>query len=259
MHLPAPTWTSSWPTGRPVGVWRLCLNALGGDPEAVLRRLTVPSEHDRARRYAFAADRHRHLAGRALVRLVLSRWQNCTPASLAIAEGPHGKPRLQDPPADGPRLHFNIGHTGPVVVAAVSEAQPVGIDVEPHTRSVDAPSLAERVLTASERDRWRSRPASCRQAALLHLWTCKEAFLKATGEGLRRAPTTVESIADGSTVVALRDAPGSSAPSSAPADEWSVRPFSATNGLLGAIVRKGTMPSPVSWVDATDIVTRSAE
>lgn len=130
---------------------------------------------------------------------------------------------------------------------------------EPHTRSVDAPSLAERVLTASERDRWRSRPASCRQAALLHLWTCKEAFLKATGEGLRRAPTTVESIADGSTVVALRDAPGSSAPSSAPADEWSVRPFSATDGVLGAIVRKGTMPSPVSWVDATDIVTRSAE
>ena len=233
------------------------MNALGGDPGAVLRPLTVPSEHDRARRFACAADRHRHLAGRALVRLVASRRQHCTPGSLTLTEGPHGKPRLADPPADGPRLHFNIGHTGPVVVVAFSRHQPVGVDVEPQTRTVDASSLAERVLTASERERWRSRPASCRQAAFLHLWTCKEAFLKATGEGLRRAPTTVESIADGSTVVALRDAPDSNAPSSAPADEWSVRPFSATDGVLGAIVRKGAVPSPISWVDATALVERS--
>jgi len=259
MHLPAPTWTSSWPAGRPVSVWRLRLDALGGDPEAVLRPLTVPSEHDRARRYAFAADRHRHLAGRALVRLVASRRQDCTPDALSLTEGPHGKPRLEAPPADAPRLHFNIGHTGPVVVVAFSRHQPVGIDVEPQDRTVDTPSLAERVLTASERDRWRSRPVSCRQAAFLHLWTCKEAFLKATGEGLRRAPTTVECIVDGATVVGLRDAPDASAPSSVSAGEWSVRPFSAGDGILGAIVRKGEVPTPVSWVDATDIVTRSAE
>ena len=255
MHLPAPTWTSSWPAGRPVSVWRLRLNALGGDPEEVLRPLTVPSEHERARRFAFAADRHRHLAGRALVRLVASRRYDCTPDSFTLTEGPHGKPRLQDPPGDAPRLHFNVGHTGTVVVVAFSRRQPIGIDVEPRARTVDAPSLAGRVLTALERDRWQSRPAPHRQAAFLHVWTCKEAFLKATGEGLHRAPKTIESIVDGSTVVALRDA--SDAPDTPPStNEWAVRPFSAADGVIGAIVRKGEVPTPLSWVDATDLLSR---
>lgn len=257
MDLPSPAWTSSWPEARPVSVWRLRLDALADAPADVLRPLTVASEHARARRYRFAADRHRHLAGRALVRLALSRRYDCAPDALSLTEGPHGKPKLQGSPTGGPRLHFNVAHTGPVVVAAVSEAQPVGVDVEPNTRTVDAAALAERVLTAPERDRWQSRAASHRPAAFLHLWTCKEAFLKATGEGLHRAPKTVECIADGATVTALRDASNSTASSFASADQWSVRPFSATDGVIGALVRKDAVPSPISWVDATALVDRS--
>ena len=260
MELPAPAWTVSWPEGRPVEVWRLRLDALDGDPAAVLRPLTVPSEHERARRYQFAADRHRHLAGRALVRLVLSRRYDCAPDALSLTTGPHGKPRLQDSPADGPPLHFNIGHTGPVVVAAVSQAQPVGIDVEPRTRSVDAAALAQRVFTAAERTQWRSRPAPHRQDAFLHIWTCKEAFLKATGEGLNRAPETIECTFDGPTVTAFRDAPTlRESPPSAPAAHWSVRPFRATDNVIGALVRKDAIPAPIAWVDATEIVTRRGE
>jgi len=260
MDLASPAWTSSWPEARPVSVWRLRLDALADDPAAVLRPLTVPSEHERARRYQFVADRHRHLAGRALVRLVLSRRYDCTPDALSLTTGSHGKPTLQDSPADGPRFHFNIAHTGPVVVAAISHTQPVGIDVEPRSRSVDAAALAERVFTAAERTQCRSRPPSHQRTAFLHMWTCKEAFLKATGEGLHRPPETIECIVDGPTVIAFRDAPAlRESPPSAPAARWSVRPFRATDNVIGALVRKDAIPAPIAWVDATEIVTRRGE
>ncbi|WP_103021426.1 4'-phosphopantetheinyl transferase family protein [Salinibacter altiplanensis] len=259
MELPVPAWSSSWPEQPQVGVWRLRLDVLDGNPAEVLRPLTVSSEHERARRYRFAADRHRHLAGRALVRLVASRRYDCAPDALSVTNGPHGKPKLQPPPGDRPPLHVNIGHTGKVVIVAVSQTQPVGIDVEPRARSVEAAALAERVLTAAERTQWRARaaPAPDRQDAFLHIWTCKEAFLKATGEGLHRAPQTVECTFDGPTVASLRDAPDHRAsPSSPCANQWSVQPFSATDAVVGALVRKDRMPSSVAWVDATEIVTR---
>ena len=258
MDLPSPAWVSSWPEARPVSVWRLRLNALADDPTDVLRPLTVASEHARARRYQFAADRHRHLAGRALVRLALSRRYDCTPDTLSLTKGPHGKPRLQPSSGDRPPVHFNIGHTGPVVVAAVSQNQPVGIDVEPRTRSVDADALAERILTAPERSQWRSRPPSHRQAAFLHMWTCKEALLKATGEGLQRAPESIECTFDGATVAALTDAPAYRPPcSSASAAPWTVQPFMAAETVLGALVRKDAVPTPISWVDATKLIMQS--
>ncbi len=259
MDLPSPTWTSSWREDGPVSVWRLRLNALDGDPEEVLRPLTVPSEHERARRYQFVADRHRHLGGRALVRLVLSRRYDCAPNELSLEEGPHGKPTLQAPPGDRPPLHFNVGHTEDVVVAAFSREQPVGVDVEPQNRTVEAPSLAERVFTKSERKWWQSHPASRRQVAFLHLWTCKEAFLKATGEGLHRAPKTIECTFDGPMVDALREARNhQDASPSASADQWAVRPFSAADGVVGALVRKGEFPTSLPWMDATALINQAS-
>lgn len=255
MELPSPAWTSSWPQGGSVSVWRLRMNRLDGDPLEVLRPLTVPSEHARAHRYQFTADRQRHLGGRALVRLVLSRRYRCQPDELSFTEGPHGKPALQTVPGGRPQIHFNVGHTENLVVAAFSPKEPVGVDVEPQSRTVEATRLAERVLTASERERWQSHAAARRREAFLHIWTCKEAFLKATGKGLNRPAKSVECTFEGSQVTGLRDAAKHQHASDiTSADQWSVRPFSAADGIVGALVRKGQLPSSLPWVDATPLI-----
>ena len=254
MHLPSPHWTSSWPEWESISVWRLRLSALS-DPDAVLRPLTVASEHERARRYQFEADRHRHLAGRALARLVLSRPLDRDPRALTFVDGPHGKPQLEPPPDAGPPLHHNVAHTGDMVVVAVSRAAPVGIDVESRAREMDAEALATRVCTEAERTWWHERPAPHRHDAFLHLWTCKEAFLKATGEGLHRAPDTIECRFDGATITALDDATDS--PPSSAAD-WTVQPFSAADGVAGALVHNLARSPTIAWVDAAEIVTRTA-
>jgi len=263
MDLYCPDWTDSSQEPEapapPVQIWRLRLSDLDGDPLDALRPLTVSSEHARAHRYAFDADRHRHLAGRAVVRLALARRYGCAPRALALTDGPHGKPQLQEPPEDAPTLHFNVAHTADVVVVALSRTHPVGIDVESLSRDADTEALAQRVLTTAEQQWWRTRPKAHRHTAFLHLWTCKEAFLKATGQGLQRPLHTIECTFDGDTVDALDDAEGHRPASpEASAAEWPVRSFSAAEGIAGTVARKHSLPSSLAWTDAARLVNHHA-
>jgi 4'-phosphopantetheinyl transferase len=81
--------------------------------------------------------------------------------------------------AGGP--HLSVSHSGHRVAVAVSEAGPVGVDVEAATRRLDE-SITGHVLSADET--MTSDPGE-----LLAYWTRKEAIVKATGDGLR-APMT---------------------------------------------------------------------
>jgi 4'-phosphopantetheinyl transferase len=166
---------------------------------------------------------------------------------------------LQTAPSGQVSIHFNVGHTEDMVVAAFSDEEPVGIDVEPQDRTVETAALAQRVLTASERERWQSHPASRRREAFLHIWTCKEAFLKATGEGLNRPPKSIECTFDGPKVTGLREAPEHQHTSaSASTGQWTVNPFSAADGVVGALVRKGDVPTSLSWIDAAPLINQAS-
>jgi len=244
------------PDESPVQIWRLRLGELGEDPGAVLRPLTVQSEHRRAERYRFDADRHRHLGGRALVRAVLGHRYDCSPRSISITEGLYGKPRLNGAQANEPALTFNIAHAEDVVVAAFSRTRPVGIDVESQEREADMEGLIQRVFTEPERQQWWDLPPARRSKFFFQVWTCKEAFLKATGHGLQRAPHTVECTYDADTVVGLDDAAEHSPPSPhASAARWALRSFSAAEGMAGAVVRKHSLPAALPCADASRFVS----
>lgn len=259
MTLMRPDWSHDLrDAGRPpspVRIWRLRLDDLQGDCLDVLRPLTVPAEHDRARRFRFDADRHRHLAGRGLIRLLLAHQYGCAPREVSLAEGPDGKPRPNEAPDDAPTLTFNLAHTENVVAVALSRTRPVGIDVEPLTRVDHHEALAERVLTEAELRQWKSLPPPDRPAFFIHVWTCKEAFLKATGRGLRRAPDTIECTFEGDTVAALDDAEAHCPhPPRTSAAHWSPFPFQAAEGVAGAVVRHQRLPSPPSFADASTLL-----
>ena len=80
---------------------------------------------------------------------------------------------------------------------ALSREGEVGIDLESGDRFVgreaELASVATRVLTPRELTVWRALPnAEARLAAFLRAWTRKEAFGKATGEGVFDGLTHVE-------------------------------------------------------------------
>jgi 4'-phosphopantetheinyl transferase len=101
--------------------------------------------------------------------------------SLQVARTPAGRPYVRG----AEQLSVSVSHTGDLLVAGVSRMGPIGVDVELGTRAVHAGALAAEFCTEQERTDLSRLPDRERHAALIRLWTLKEAYSKAMGLGLR--------------------------------------------------------------------------
>ncbi len=156
-----------------------------------------PAEHLRMERHRFDRDRVRFLASRILLRHTLGAATRQSPASLRFSTDEHGvKPRLVAPPGEPPlhepALHFSLTHTTVLVACALTRSGEVGLDAEPWSRPMNVEALAPRVLSPREARAVAGLPADAQSRRFLEYWTVKEAWLKATGTGLRVSPSSVE-------------------------------------------------------------------
>jgi len=151
-----------------------------------MRKTFSPREEERFQ--SFATDSLRNLwgAARGTLREVLGRAVGCDASEVQFRYGPHGKPYLAGSP-----VRFNISHSGALALIALAQVE-VGADVElPRKRRSDA--IARRFYAPGEIERlFAEADAEKRADAFFRLWTCKEAFLKATGEGLSRSTRSYE-------------------------------------------------------------------
>lgn len=217
----------AWPEDATVDVWVAPLDA----PEPVAERLAAvlsPGELRRAARYRSAADARRFSAARGWLRHVLGTVLGLDPAAVPVTEGP-GKPRL----LTGGPPHFNVSHAGELTVVAVASFE-VGVDVE-HARSgwrwADVVAVA---CAPEEADALAAGvPGAEREEAFLAVWTAKEAYLKATGEGLAMAPDRV---------VVGRPSPERHTPVRVDGrpSPWWVRQLRPADGYVGAVAAEGT-------------------
>ena len=118
---------------------------------------------------------------------------------------PHGKPRVTSPRApDGSEIVVSKSSAGDLVAIAVSTdaaGRDLGVDIESLT-SVSRARVDEVAFSDAERDLIDDEPAATRSLLRTRLWSRKEAYLKATGRGLRLDLTTVD-LASGSAVDAV--------------------------------------------------------
>lgn len=142
-----------------------------------------------AGRFRHARDRELATASRALQRLALA-WAaggaSVDPARLQFARIGHGRPEAVAPPA-ARALRFSVANTTGLVACAVSRHGWPGVDVEP-VRAEVAAELVQTCLSPRERAAYLDLPAARRPYRFARLWTLKEAYLKALGIGLDRAP-----------------------------------------------------------------------
>jgi 4'-phosphopantetheinyl transferase len=165
----------------------LILTSLDVEPARLeeLRATFSPREH--ARYQSFAHDEHRFRwgAARGALREVLGRALSCSPAAVELRTAAHGKPQVAGSP-----LRFNISHSGARALIALGLCE-VGVDIElPRARRTD--DIARRFYAPGENERLFALGDAPRADAFFRLWTCKEAFLKATGEGLSRSTRSFE-------------------------------------------------------------------
>jgi len=155
--------------------------AAGADTTGALVSLLDHGEEERAQRFRRPEDRERYRLGRAALRQVLGAWLDRDPAALRFRYGPHGKPALDGVVEAAP--HFNLAHSGDLILLAFHATSPVGVDVEQHRPGLAWEPLARRVLPPAECQLLEELPPERRLGAFLDAWCRLEARLKARGEG----------------------------------------------------------------------------
>lgn len=165
-----------------VHIWRIDLDR----PEFEMQHLAATLSQDevaRAERFYFEQHRQRFIAGRGILRCILGRYLGIQPQQVEFSYQFRGKPVLADTLAAS-KLSFNLSHSQGLAVCAVNCHRSIGIDLEYIRLIADVETLAKRFFAVREYDLVRSLPTSQQQEVFFRYWTCKEAYLKATGAGL---------------------------------------------------------------------------
>lgn len=165
-----------------VHIWRVSLDL---SEAGLLRRQAWLSADElaRAQRLRFAEQRRRFIAGRGVLRELLGGYSGLAAGDLRFECNAHGKPALDASLGCG--IQFNLAHSGDLALYAFALDVALGIDVEGVRPLADAGGLAARYFSPQEGAVLAVLPQAVQPRAFLHCWTCKEAYLKGRGEGLR--------------------------------------------------------------------------
>lgn len=212
-----------------VQLWVLDLDL----PEAELTELgsiLSPLEQDRASRFHFDLHRNRYIAAHGWLRRILSGYLSLAPEVLEFNFASRGKPMLAGSAAQV-GLEFNLSHSQSVGLLGVAQGMPIGVDVEEVRALKDAQELVARFFSRNESALFESLPEAGKPAAFFNLWTRKEAWLKATGEGIAHLLAELEvSFLPGNTprIITLPKHYASTQP-------WSLSEVRPRRGFVGAV------------------------
>ncbi|MBC6473153.1 MAG: 4'-phosphopantetheinyl transferase superfamily protein [Hormoscilla sp. GM102CHS1] len=179
------------PSSDVVHVWRANLNL---PEQQILQLLPTLSEDEqqRAARFYFQRDRLHFIAARGILRNILGNYLSIAASQVKFSYSPSGKPALDEANSvtSFPRLclgtcklEFNLSHSHGLALYAIALDREIGIDLE-YIRDLEAEQLAKRFFSHREYTAISSVAPQEQPRVFFHYWTCKEAYLKATGDGL---------------------------------------------------------------------------
>ncbi|MEO1433839.1 MAG: 4'-phosphopantetheinyl transferase superfamily protein, partial [Cyanobacteria bacterium J06633_8] len=147
-------------------------------------QILAEDELVRARRFHFEQHQQRFIAARGILRNILGHYLNIEPSKIKFGYEPRGKPFL-DENCNQINLKFNVSHSQNFALYAIGLNNSIGVDLESINSKTDVVSLAQRFFSPREFAVIESAPQEQQQQLFFRYWTCKEAYLKATGTGLR--------------------------------------------------------------------------
>lgn len=231
--------TVRFPAPNEVHVWFADIDN-GSDAH---HHLLSADERARADRFQFDRDRDRFAAARATLRLMLALYLGDEPRGYEFGYGEQGKPFLAGAfAASG--LEFNVSHAQGLAAYAFACERRVGIDVEGVRPVADAHEIAERFFSPREAEQLGGLRDEEKPEAFFNVWTRKEAFVKAVGEGLSYPLDRFE-VSLGSSGRLVNIEPGSTA-----RGEWSLCELEAPSGYAAAVAAGGVdwrLLGPLTW------------
>lgn len=121
------------------------------------------------------------IAIRAFVRKCLSLYSAIPPRALLINTAEKGKPFLAN--VNVP-IKFNLSHCKNIAVLAIALQDEIGVDIESISRNSSQRAIAERYFHPQELAQLATLDDVKHNDYFFRLWTLKEAFFKATGDGI---------------------------------------------------------------------------
>ena len=198
---------------------------------AQLRDTLSTDEENRLARFKTVEFQNRFIAAHGILRATLAHYLAISPTEIRFSISENGKPSIAHPDT---KLQFNLSHTKEMMMCAVSYRQ-VGVDVERVRALKRQAKFAVRFFSPPENEWLESVPSAKYLDAFFAIWTGKEAYLKACGDGITRPLRGID-------IAFPPDAPPSlRAVADRPADteRWDVRLFSPQTGYLGSVAVEG--------------------
>jgi 4'-phosphopantetheinyl transferase len=145
--------------------------------------ILTKDERLRLRGFHFENDRRMFLFAHGQLRHILGNYLGLTPKQVRFCYTQFGKPYIPFMD-DNRKIEFNLSHSGDIVLIAVTNNIPVGVDVEEIRPITDVDLVASRYFSLGEQLDLHSLSGPEKLEAFYKCWTRKESLIKAYGVGL---------------------------------------------------------------------------
>lgn len=212
-----------------IHVWVASLNQPNRSLALLDKTLSI-DERQRAERFFFERDRRRFIAGRGILRVILGRYLDLPPRQIQFQYSANGKPYLSV------KFHpclieFNLSHSSELALYALTCHRQIGIDIEALQPMPQAEEIAGQFFSENECTSILRLPKALRTKRFFELWTCKEAYIKALGEGLSHPLNQFEIAQISNNTKSIVDLTQSLEESRA----WSITSFQPSAGYIAAL------------------------
>jgi 4'-phosphopantetheinyl transferase len=160
---------------------KLCIFSLEDNTKDYASYLSL-SEKQRADANYFPEKKRRYIVSHGMLRLILGSYLGQEPKTLEFKTNQHGKPYLD---AD---IKFNLSHSRDLAVLALGKNYDLGVDLECFSKR-EYINLSNKYFAADEREYLNISHPAALALRFFKIWTQKEAYVKALGQGLT-FPTT---------------------------------------------------------------------
>jgi 4'-phosphopantetheinyl transferase len=215
-----------YPASDEIHLWHLDLGLLANSLRGAL------DGHTQTRYPARFTLGQLRFARRFYLRLLLGAYLDLPGKSVRINRSVRGKPVL-DASRHHEQLQFSLAKSEDRVLVGFSTRCSLGVDLEPAGRRPhDSLGVARRYFSESESAALRAMPSERVDDAFLRTWACKEAVVKASGEGIANQLCRFTVETDPARPVRVLDFDGEDA------GDWSLALLQPEPGFLGAVAAR---------------------
>ncbi len=146
----------------------------------IVESVLSPDELIQASQFKFKELQQKFLLRRTILRKILGRYCGSSPKKLNFCTTSYGKPYI----TGDINISFNFSHSNELAYVAITNDLPVGIDVELIEEFDSKEKVAKQFFSPKEYTEYTNLEPHKKLEAFFDIWTRKEAFIKAIGEGL---------------------------------------------------------------------------